>query len=135
MVRVTSHLQIIDGSDLLMSLQQHKRSHEPRNLECFGCDYTFASFSAMLLHLESGTCASGVDVDYIDELAFECYQSPKYSDNVNDDFPFFCLICGSEFGSLSGLFQHSETTLNCRSNTTDRGCLAKLRHFMRMRLT
>ncbi|KAL1959973.1 hypothetical protein VTO42DRAFT_641 [Malbranchea cinnamomea] len=61
------------------NLRMHRKVHAPRNLPCFGCgkDRMFASFSAMLIHLEAGNCSSGADRDRINQLAFECYQHKR----------------------------------------------------------
>src|SRR5436190_5839239 len=106
----------------------------PRNSECFGCYRKFASFSAMLIHLESGSCASATDIDKVDNLAFECYQHSKYSTGIDDDFPYFCPSCEREFQTVSGLLQHSETVPNCQDHVRYPGCLGKLENFMRSRI-
>jgi hypothetical protein len=76
----------------------------------------------MIIHLESGTCASGTDVLDLNESAAMCYQWQKFLDEeYRDDmlscydleeeydgivYPFKCPGCDTTFSKLSGLFQH-----------------------------
>lgn len=62
----------------------------------------------MMLHLEAGTCVSDVDLDEINQLAFECYQAQNYESN-NLDFDFECPTCQTPFSFMSGLLQHAES--------------------------
>jgi hypothetical protein len=62
----------------------------------------------MLLHLESGQCECETDSDEIEQLAFECYQSRHYASDDND-YPFQCPTCASQFSHMSALFQHVES--------------------------
>jgi len=57
---------------------QHSRVHKPRSYECFGCGpkRTFESYSAMLIHLESGKCKTSIEA--MDSYAAKCYQRKKY---------------------------------------------------------
>ena len=64
--------------------------------------------SVMMLHLEAGTCDSGVDMDEINQIAFDCRQSQSYKSN-NLDFVFECPTCQTPFLFLSGLLQHAES--------------------------
>ncbi|RSL38026.1 hypothetical protein CEP53_015250 [Fusarium sp. AF-6] len=56
----------------------HKITHAAKDIECAGCYRLFVSNSAMVLHLEAGTCPSEADNQTIHELAFECRQSQYY---------------------------------------------------------
>ncbi|KAH7232240.1 uncharacterized protein BKA55DRAFT_146933 [Fusarium redolens] len=47
------------------NLKMHKLTHAERTIECAGCDRMFVTESAMLLHLETGTCASIADRYYV----------------------------------------------------------------------
>lgn len=52
-------------------LYEHLRSESHLRLKCFGgskCDRTFATPSAMIMHLESGACKSNIDRKGIDQL-------------------------------------------------------------------
>lgn len=54
-----------------MDLYEHLRSESHLRLKCFGgsaCDRTFATPSAMIMHLESGACKSKIDRKGIDQL-------------------------------------------------------------------
>ncbi|MCJ1250789.1 hypothetical protein MMC30_008017 [Trapelia coarctata] len=59
-------------------LRQHSRVHKAHHYRCFGCGAkrTFESYSAMLIHLESGRCKTSVDA--MDAYAAKCYQRKKY---------------------------------------------------------
>jgi len=84
----------------------------------------------MLIHLESGSCESGISIDDLNQFALECYQNKKYSTNLDDEYPYFCPGCQAEFTSLSGLFQHAETVPLCKKYTIFPECLAKLERFI-----
>jgi len=76
----------------------------------------------MILHLESGTCPSKIDMIDLNESAAMCYQWKAYIDGdyrdelLNRDdlqleyngpvYPFRCPECNTGFTKLSGLFQH-----------------------------
>lgn len=62
----------------------------------------------MMSHLEAGTCGSGVDLDEINQLAFECYQAQWYK-SLNANFDFKCPTCQTPFAYMSGLLQHAES--------------------------
>ncbi|KAI1419236.1 hypothetical protein F5Y12DRAFT_283356 [Xylaria sp. FL1777] len=59
----------------------------PRSIQRPGCMRWFDRDSAMVLHLEAGSCSSGIDADAVDNIAFACYQSRHYTfDDRNFDF-------------------------------------------------
>lgn len=95
----------------------------PDRVECYCCEREFSKLSGMVDHLESGACASGVDVLDVNRQVAECYQWRSFI--LNDDwredmldeevldfsqFPFYCLCCGYDFSKLSALFQHIESS-------------------------
>lgn len=86
----------------------------------------------MLIHLESGNCASKVTEEEIDDIARECYQSRKYRlDGLGDRrWLYKCPSCQVGFSKLSSLYQHAEDTPLCFFPVNARGCLAKLEHFI-----
>jgi hypothetical protein len=96
-------------------------------LECYGCYEKFKAFSGMLLHLESGSCPSGTDIDDIDDLADQCYQSHKY---IDEDGDYICPACNRDFSKLSGLYQHVEDSPDCSYLKESGRCLAKLEHYI-----
>lgn len=55
-------------------LNKHLQSESHMRLKCFGgsaCDRTFATPSAMIMHLESGACKSKIDRKSIDQLLLQ----------------------------------------------------------------
>lgn len=62
----------------------------------------------MLLHLEAGSCESGRDLDFVNDVASKCRQSDSYKSN-NPDFDFQCPTCKTLFSFMSGLLQHAES--------------------------
>ncbi|KAI9881287.1 MAG: hypothetical protein M1830_005573 [Pleopsidium flavum] len=53
-------------------------SGDEDELYCFGCDRSVESFSAMLVHLESGNCDCGTTRDELNRLALRCPFSSRY---------------------------------------------------------
>lgn len=60
----------------------------------------------MILHLEQGTCASGVDLIDVNDYAKACYTSDRYLDNDGD---YCCPTCKKYCRFISGLLQHAES--------------------------
>ncbi|KAL2854519.1 hypothetical protein BJY01DRAFT_205302 [Aspergillus pseudoustus] len=102
-------------------LRMHQQTHQPRVMRCYGCNHTFKSFSGMLIHLESGACASRMTEAEINNLAHECYQSRKYINNWAEGWMYRCPSCYKEFVKLSALYQHAEDVQDC-----GHACLDKL---------
>lgn len=52
----------------------------PKNLNCWGCGDTkrFATISAMIVHLESGTCAANWTIQHLNALAAESSHSKDF---------------------------------------------------------
>jgi protein-arginine kinase activator protein McsA len=129
-------LKILICPLLTVPFLQHQQKHQPRNLECYGCYQNFKSFSGMLIHLESGSCASDTTEEDINDIAHDCYQSRKY---INDDLKhggwlYRCPSCEMKFPKLSALYQHAEDVPPCSSPLNGHGCLAKLERFVARRL-
>ena len=93
----------------------------------------FVSQSAMVLHLEAGSCESGADCEWIVEVALECYQSQWYTREDNPDFDFECPTCDTPFRYMSALLQHSESGA-CDGNSARNTPLGKFLHYLRVRL-
>ncbi|KAL2174954.1 uncharacterized protein P884DRAFT_229550 [Thermothelomyces heterothallicus CBS 202.75] len=91
------------------NLKSHLQTHAEKTVSCPGCPKMFVSKSAMVLHLEAGTCESGADCDRVTEIAFECFLSGRYTCDDNLDFPFKCPTCDTPFSWISGLLQHVES--------------------------
>ncbi|KAK4450970.1 hypothetical protein QBC34DRAFT_323304 [Podospora aff. communis PSN243] len=91
------------------NLINHQRVHAPKNTPCLGgCNQMFDRDSAMLLHLEAGTCPSGINVQVINACAQNCDESASYR-STNEDWEFCCPGCKTPFAKMSGVFQHSES--------------------------
>jgi predicted RNA-binding Zn-ribbon protein involved in translation (DUF1610 family) len=66
----------------------------------------------MVLHLEAGTCPSGIDEECVVNVSKECLYSPDYlSDHWYCDFQ--CPTCGENFVLMSALLQHCESFNGC----------------------
>lgn len=72
------------------------------------CIDRFECVSAMILHLESDMCPSESHIDLIDDLAFQCEQSHRYTNRRQDYYKYQCPDCGTQFTKLSALLQHAE---------------------------
>ena len=109
------------------------QTHATKDVECAGCPRMFVSESAMVLHLEAGTCESGADRDRVDDIAFECYQSKKYTCKDNPDSYFECPTCSKPFIWMSGLLQHVESD-NCDEELEWPQPLGKFLRFLRSQI-
>lgn len=81
----------------------------------------------MMIHLESGTCESGVQQHDIDTWAFECSQRHHYTNAWNDDHKYRCPECNSDMPKVSAMFQHVESPA-CGADY--QGSLGKLNRFI-----
>lgn len=115
---------------------QHRQTHQPRDMECYGCRQTFKSFSGMLIHLESGACPSDADEDMIDDIARDCDRSSEYiiDQRKTGGWGYVCWECEREFGKLSALYQHAEDVSECSDLMEGAGCLADLQGFIQDRI-
>ncbi|EEU36720.1 uncharacterized protein NECHADRAFT_51843 [Fusarium vanettenii 77-13-4] len=89
------------------NLNNHKIIHAEKNIECAGCNRQFATNSAMVLHLEAGTCPSEADCQVVDDLATDCRQYPSYRCD-DPKYDYECPSCETPFRYMSGLLQHIE---------------------------
>jgi hypothetical protein len=94
----------------------------------------------MIIHLESGSCDSGIDIFDLNESAAMCYQWSQYiEEEFRDDmlecrdleeeyndkiYPYSCPSCETVFSKLSGLFQHVASK-SCEQRLNN-GAIAKL---------
>lgn len=70
--------------------KKHSQVHLPKSVACFGCkeDHArFATYSAMLLHLESGTCSAGWKIRLINDIAHTSTGAEKYI--ISGQFDYF----------------------------------------------
>lgn len=86
----------------------------------------------MLIHLESGTCASGFGETEIDDIACNFVLNAEYVDWKWEDgrrmFTYKCSSCEkTDFRKLSALYQHSEDVPSCLYLTERGGRLAYLK--------
>ena len=121
--------------------------HLERSIECYGCYQTFTTYPGMIIHLESGTCASEIDIIDLNESAAQCFQWKAYLDEefrdgllnrraVQSDYddtvyPFRCPECDTVFTKLSGLFQHVHSKA-CSQGLHD-GKIGKLVRWLEVR--
>ncbi|OCK73621.1 hypothetical protein K432DRAFT_277697, partial [Lepidopterella palustris CBS 459.81] len=59
-------------------LRHHKLVHRKPSVEYYGCTRSFTTYAGMIIHLESGTCASGIDILDLNKSAAMCYQWQKF---------------------------------------------------------
>lgn len=85
----------------------------------------------MVLHLEAGTCESGINNDLVVEIALDCHQSRHYTNNDNDDFDFKCPTCDTPFVYMSGVWQHVESDF---CDETIEGPLGKFLRYLQTRI-
>ncbi|CAG9951336.1 unnamed protein product [Clonostachys rosea f. rosea IK726] len=114
------------------NLQNHQRTHAAKLIPCPGCSRSFDKESAMVLHLEAGTCSSGTTADIVDDLAHQCYQSGHYLSN-DGEYDFSCPDCETLFVWMSGLLQHAESNA-CEVSLSKDSPLGKFMHFLRLRV-
>ncbi len=110
---------------------QHLVAHAPRDVDCPGCDRMFPSSSAMVLHLETGACASNVDCDWVDSVAFECYAAMYYTSDQGG-FDFMCPTCQVPFVYMSSVLQHAESN-RCEECMTRGSPLWRFLRYLRSR--
>ncbi|KIV84925.1 hypothetical protein PV11_00672 [Exophiala sideris] len=96
-------------------LQQHKRSHLPLDVKCLACERKFSEFAAMMIHLESGTCQSGVDRNDIDTWVFDENGYGRYVNEWTNFWRYRCPTCSSDFRFASALLQHAASN-HCDQN-------------------
>jgi hypothetical protein len=63
----------------------------------------------MMIHLESGACASDVDRADVDQWIFEGDYCDGYLNDWDDHLKYTCPQCNRDFKLLSGLLQHVES--------------------------
>ncbi len=86
----------------------------------------------MMIHLESGTCDSGVDCVDLDRFAYLCYQSRAYTNGWSEHKKYKCPECQKKLRLLSGLFQHVESDA-CNQQIRTKS-IGKLVHFISTRV-
>ena len=89
------------------NILQHRRVHHPRVFGCYGCEREFSSISGMMIHLEAGTCDSGVGVEEVNDWVFS-HENEVIKDRY-DYYKYRCPTCDVVFRFLSGLLQHVES--------------------------
>ena len=80
----------------------------------------------MMIHLEAGTCDSGIGLADINARAKSCYQAKHYTTG-DDSYPYKCPECDNKFRYVSSLFQHVESD---RCNQGYSGSIRKMRHWI-----
>lgn len=112
----------VSGSPL--KTPKHESVHLPERYQCWACERRFRLQSAAYIHLESGTCESGIDCGDVLQCLLRCEGEWK---NYADDghmYPFRCPSCNRKFAYMSSFFQHFEGRLRdfeCREGER-RGC-------------
>jgi len=97
-----------------------------------GCNEQFKIYGGLLIHLEYGSCVSGLGHLDINKSAASVYQWKKFIDKayrqeflrMEDDYlssndqPFKCPECDKTFPKLSSLIQHVESP-SCEQGVLD----------------
>ena len=106
-------------------LRSHMLTHQPHNIPCFGCgnDRMFGTYSAMLIHLESGNCSTSMTE--LDKIARVCFQSKKFMlhdlyDSLTDNWRLRTQVRGS-WDSSRSVWKCS----NCIKNFVDKAAVSK----------
>lgn len=92
----------------------------------------FKSTAGILIHLESGTCDSGVTETDVDDWAQECRQHGQYTNDADAEYAYYCPECELDMPKVSSLFQHVESDA-CAASYDDRA-LGALVRFLRCRV-
>lgn len=116
--------------------------------DCYGCNRAFTTYSGMIIHLEAGTCPSGINFYDLNETAAWCsawryFVHPDYRCDLldRDDlcalyvdkvYPFFCPTCQTSFTKLSGHFQHTRS--DACEQKSNKGAMAALQKSLRRQL-
>ena len=64
----------------------------------------------MVLHLEAGTCVTGINRWWVERTALDYFGAHHYT-SQDPDFTFMCPTCQTGVRHVSGLLQHIES--NC----------------------
>jgi len=115
-----------DETANLNSLQQHMKTHLPKNVSCPICgDQKFASATNAVQHVESGYCRGCRGANNARNRIYGFVQGNEasrglinsqfraitngsdYTGNTTPDFPYECSQCGKLFRQMSQLMQHS----------------------------
>ncbi|KAF8148788.1 hypothetical protein K438DRAFT_1625326 [Mycena galopus ATCC 62051] len=87
------------------NLTSHQNSslHRPKDVPCpgKGCGLAFVSRSALILHLESGSCRSGADRQTINR-----YTTYVASARAWNGMEYECYLCHAGYRTLASLNQH-----------------------------
>ena len=110
------------------ALQQHKRTHQPRNFACPGCNRMYRDLTGTALHFESGQCSACRGPDNARRAAYELVAQQSGGRNflanplmITDggetaggftaDGPNYrCPSCQRTFRFVSALMQHQQST-------------------------
>jgi len=101
----------------------------------------------MIIHLEAGTCPSGINLRALNQSAAQCFQWRHFVDGrfredmidcldleaewTEKPYPFICPGCGLTSSKLSGLFQHVES--RACPQELDYGPIKKLVYWLKVR--
>ncbi|KAH8879179.1 hypothetical protein GQ53DRAFT_800349 [Thozetella sp. PMI_491] len=113
------------------NLASHRLTHAERIVECPGCPRKFPTNSAMILHLEAGTCESGVNNEWVGQIASQCHRSRCYTSD-DPEFDFMCPTCETPFSYISGVLQHVESNY-CKEDVAHGTSLWKFLRFLQSR--
>jgi hypothetical protein len=126
----------------LTSLQHmHSRIHQGSNVTCPWCKNSYTTASGLTIHLESGTCTSGLNRQKINQIVQQLDRNnaitrpmitmPGY-DNIEtlatgrawNGSGYECYLCTREFSTLNGLNSHLRSPVHEQNiyRCPGRGC-------------
>ncbi|ORY00249.1 hypothetical protein BCR34DRAFT_606345 [Clohesyomyces aquaticus] len=122
------------------NLLNHEITHREADIECYGCNQFFTTYGGMIIHLESGACASRIDAQDLNRSAAKCFQWKKWTNKAfrwrllnygtieKGEYPYKCPCCESAMPKLSSLFMHVAS--QACEETLDEGTIGKLQRYL-----
>ncbi|CAK8996799.1 unnamed protein product [Durusdinium trenchii] len=100
------------------NLNQHMRTHLPRNKMCPACGKAYSSISSVTMHVEGGHCSvcqgrgAAIVHDFMRQNAPHFFRpalcdASETSEESNGDEPY-CRLCDRSFKNFGALLQHQE---------------------------
>lgn len=117
--------KIMNTITYAINQHQHSRTHVGSGMPCPFCKQTYATASGVTIHLESGTCSSGMNRQKINaaiqsldrnhiitnrQITMPGYENSNTktiaTERAWNGYAYECYLCHREFNQLNGLNQH-----------------------------